>query len=1171
MMATRRTASSLQARAALIIIAILVSHAAWLYPQSRTANPIEQGKILAINGHVEHTAAQREQWNAAVLLQPLLAAERVRTLTASRASILFIDETQVKLNASAVLTVREIRRPGGPGTSIELERGEGWFRAKNPGGGLTIRTPSAAAAVRGTELNLRIGPAGETVLTVVEGSTELSNPQGSILVNGGEEGTAIPGQPPTKRVILNPEDAVQWALYYPAQVAWQDLPAAARAGLAGMGFERLRAGDIPGAGQIFASAPPTDDWSRIGNSMAYLSMGDADRARSSLAKPAATQDAEAERRAQLASVQLATGDVAGARSELESLLVQDPNALRAQVLLSSIELRQNRTEPARAAAERALRTHGESVGALIAASESAQSRFDLEAARRYLDRALAIDGRDVHALANRARIRFGTDDIRGAREDADRASAVAPDDATVRSLRGFINLADGKLSSARTDFEAAIKNDSELGEPHLGLGLLHFRQEQVEAGLVEMLTATLLEPHVALYQSYLGKAYYQARRFSEAFAVLSTAKRLDPRDPTPWLYSSLYLRDQNRQVDALNDLKQAIALNDFRAVYRSRLLLDRDLASKNVSLAEIYRQLGFEAWGAYEAANSLDADMTNASAHLFLSGTYGGLPDRLQALSSELLQYFLYAPVNRNSFNNFAEYTALLEQPERQLTLEGDTGTRRFAFGDIVSRTGNERLATAAFIEQGWRDGARTDRRDDRLQGFVQGKVALPKRTDMFFSLSRVRQNTGDTDNHTVLLGQGADLPIILQQFTTTDPRRTYIFKNLEATLGLKHEWRPGSVLTAAARRINIEQTNGLADSPNSLCVDLDLSQFGAVSNGAIRNNYRSLDFQIQEVERFGRHQFIAGYQSFGSHKDQLCSERLSVGSAYADFSFPGSGRDTASVMRLRHEIQVTRRIHATLGVEHQRISYRDITDERTTEVNETNPRAGISWRLAPTTVVRATWFKQLNTTSAGDLTGDSIAPSTIAGFVVARNEFPTTRRKEYDVALEHARSRLFFAVRAFNRDNVVPLLLENGVSLVPEADATNTGGSIYANWIAARRLTIFGDNQFVRVGAHVFDRYDNLTRLGLNVIHPAGIFFRLTGSYVTQRFTNTPATDLPRSSFMLADVDASWEFAHKRGRLELELTNAFNRAFSSVIETINTEPFFPHRRATLSFRWRLW
>src|SRR5688500_2113219 len=38
----------------------------------------EQGKILSVNGRVEHTRAQQEQWNAARVFHPLLTAERVR-------------------------------------------------------------------------------------------------------------------------------------------------------------------------------------------------------------------------------------------------------------------------------------------------------------------------------------------------------------------------------------------------------------------------------------------------------------------------------------------------------------------------------------------------------------------------------------------------------------------------------------------------------------------------------------------------------------------------------------------------------------------------------------------------------------------------------------------------------------------------------------------------------------------------------------------------------------------------------------------------------------------------------------------------------------------------------------------------------------------------------------
>jgi len=116
-----------------------------------------QGKVVALNGRVEHTEAVQERWTAARMLQPLLVAERVRTLEASRASILFIDETQVNLNAGAVLTVREVRTATGPASSMELQRGEAWFRTKNPRSGLTVQTPAAAAAIRGTEINVRIG------------------------------------------------------------------------------------------------------------------------------------------------------------------------------------------------------------------------------------------------------------------------------------------------------------------------------------------------------------------------------------------------------------------------------------------------------------------------------------------------------------------------------------------------------------------------------------------------------------------------------------------------------------------------------------------------------------------------------------------------------------------------------------------------------------------------------------------------------------------------------------------------------------------------------------------------------------------------------------------------------------------------------------------------------
>jgi hypothetical protein len=47
-------------------------------------------------------------------------------------------------------------------------------------------------------------------------------------------------------------------------------------------------------------------------------------------------------------------------------------------------------------------------------------------------------------------------------------------------------------------------------------------------------------------------------------------------------------------VEALQDLQKAIELNDNRAVYRSRLQLDADLAARSASLARVYTDLGFK-------------------------------------------------------------------------------------------------------------------------------------------------------------------------------------------------------------------------------------------------------------------------------------------------------------------------------------------------------------------------------------------------------------------------------------------------------------------------------------------------------------------------------------------------------------------------------------------------
>jgi hypothetical protein len=121
---------------------------------------------------------------------------------------------------------------------------------------------------------------------------------------------------------------------------------------------------------------------------------------------------------------------------------------------------------------------------------------------------------------------------------------------------------------------------------------------------------------------------------------------LDPNDPTPYFYDAIAKQTTNRPVEALHDMQRAIELNDNRAVYRSRLLLDADEAARSASLGRVYSDLGFQRLALVEGWKSVNIDPTNFSAHRLLADTYSVLPRHEVARVSELLQSQLLQPLN---------------------------------------------------------------------------------------------------------------------------------------------------------------------------------------------------------------------------------------------------------------------------------------------------------------------------------------------------------------------------------------------------------------------------------------------------------------------------------------------------------------------------------------------
>ena len=212
------------------------------------------------------------------------------------------------------------------------------------------------------------------------------------------------------------------------------------------------------------------------------------------------------------------------------------------------------------------------------------------------------------AWARLAELQMSAGYLDRAIEAAQRAVELQPDLARTQTVLGFAYLVQIDTGAARTAFSRAVEFDQSDPMPRLGMGLAKIREGHLEAGRIDIEIAASLDPANSLIRSYLGKAYFEERRYSLAGTQFDLAKERDPNDPTPWLYDGIMKQTQNQPVQALRDIQKSIELNDNRAVYRSKLLLDQDQAARGSSLARVYDNLGFGNRAIVETAKSLTID-----------------------------------------------------------------------------------------------------------------------------------------------------------------------------------------------------------------------------------------------------------------------------------------------------------------------------------------------------------------------------------------------------------------------------------------------------------------------------------------------------------------------------------------------------------------------------------
>ncbi len=595
-------------------------------------------RIVEFQGIVEFSPAPSTTWVPAQTNQVVYPFDRLRTGANSRMALLWSDRSVVSFGA---MTELEVLPPDASGAQcgLHLLRGIVSFFHRDEPGRIRVITRGAVAGVEGTEFVVAADETERTTLSVIDGKVRFGNEQATLVLTNGQQAVAEPGKAPVRTAGFIANNLLQWCFYYPAVINPNDLlftPDEQK--ILGDSFQAYRSGDLLAALDKYpAGRQPGSDTERVYYAGLLLGVGQVEKAEAMLASLSATDVSSRPQR------------IARALRRLIAAVKRQPDMTEFHPQLATEFLANSYYEQSRAIPGVSLAT------ALASARQAVTNSPEFGFAWERVAELEFSFGRTGHAL-----------------DALDKSLALAPRNAQALVLKGFLLAAQNRVGEATGWFNQALAVDPALGNAWLGRGLCRIRQGDARDGREDLLVAAALEPQRAELRSYLGKAYADAGDYPHAAKELQLAKRLDPKDPTAWLYSALLNQQDNRINEAIRDLEKSQALNDNRSVYRSQLLLDQDRAVRSANLAAMYQDAGMDDVAVREAARAVNYDYANYSAHLFLANSYSAVSDpnlinlRYQTpTENEYLLANLLSPVSAGTMSptiSQQEYSPLFER-----------------------------------------------------------------------------------------------------------------------------------------------------------------------------------------------------------------------------------------------------------------------------------------------------------------------------------------------------------------------------------------------------------------------------------------------------------------------------------------------------------------------------
>ncbi len=1068
-------------------------------------------KAVSVQGTVEVRRAGSSQWEKVRMEDLLFPGDTLRTLPRSRAALLLRNDSIARIDESTTVTLvglEEEKR-----SVLDLIRGGGFFFNRAPSS-LRILTPYVNAGVEGTEFFLGVEEARAT-LSVFEGRVAASNDFGELRVRQGQSAVARAGGAPLLATMVRPRDAVQWTLYFPP--------------ILHHGPHDL-AGSDPGWKQA------------VRESAEHYRRGDLTGAFARIDGVSETVE-DPEFYTYRASLLLNVGRADQAAADLDRALELDSGNSDAHALLAIIAVTRNDKDGALDGARRAVELDPSSSSALIALSYAQQARFDLEGARSSLGKAVHARPGDALAWARLAELELSLGRLGRAMEAARRSVGLDPELAHAQTILGFAFLTRTQIEDARETFQKAIGLAPADPMPRLGLGLALIRGGDLEGGRREIEIAAILDPERSLIRSYLGKAYFDEKRERQASEQYASARELDPLDPTPRFYEALLMQTENRPIEALDELRKSRELNDHRAVFRSRLMLDEDLGVRSAGLARIYRDIGFDRMALAEGWSALNSDPGNYSAHRFLADLYSTQPRQEVARVSELLQSQLLQPINitplqpRLAESNlfiieglgpsdaaFNEYHPLFLRNRAAVQVSGIGGGNATWGEEVVQSTVYNRFSYSLgqfhYQTNGFRDN--NDNKEDVYNAFTQ--VSLAPGTSAQLEIRRNERANGDLFLH-------FDPDNFSSDFRERD-------RVTSERLGFHHAFGPQSDLLVSLIHADFQGKTQVSEGPEIALHDRNHSFMG----------------EIQQMARWGRVHLTGGFGHLDANRR---SEFTGV------FSFADETDIRHTNAYLYSLVHFPEGVVWTLGVSGDFF-------ESDFEKDQLNPKIGVTWNPFPSTTLRAAAFRALKRTL---ISNQTVEPTQVAGFTqfFGETEAEGTSSWRYGLGADQKITPTLFAgAEISQREMDFPFTVlaggGTGEEEVEFADWRENVARFYLYWTPHPWLALTGEYLFER-----FDRPPDTSGLediaelkthrfplGVGFFHPSGLSARLKATFVKQSgefptlafsfIDGFPVISTMVSqeddSFWVFDASLSYRLPRRWGEVSLGVKNLFDEGF---------------------------